>query len=454
MISFKKATAVLMLAILLVFKAQAQSGLIKEATRQFDLMSYANAIDLFEKALKKPEKIPDAQRLTVKTKLANAYRLVKDTQNAERVYREIVGSASTFNGEDSKIMMYLAQALASNGKYRESQDAFQKYMSIQSDDQRKGFLKLQSNAERLQKNANSYKIEYLNMNSGKADFSPTYYKNGMIFCSNRGEGGLAKRVFCWDNSAFLDLYFLPDLAAIGGQGASSLGGGSNKASKIQKAGRSLGNDEYTSPTANDSRTVGTYGGISISGGGSYDEVPVSPSNRFSKSLNTKYHEGPAVFTNDAKKVIFTRNNFNSGKYKVSSDGVNKLKIYTADDKSGGWANVQEVPFNSTEYSTGHPSITKDDKLVYFVSDMPGGFGGTDIYVVSYNNGSWGTPVNLGKSINTKGNEMFPFVDGNGNLYFSSDGHPGLGDLDIFYVDLKNGTPIGRVTNLDTIRARY
>jgi outer membrane protein OmpA-like peptidoglycan-associated protein len=447
MISFKKTSVTLMLVSLFILNANAQSGLIKEATRQFDMMSYANAIDLFEKALKKPEKIPDALKLSVKTKLANSYRLIKDTQNAERVYREVIGNANSFTGEDSKTVMYYAQALASNGKYRESQEAFQKYMSVQTDDQRKGFLKIQSTAEKLQKNASSYKIEYLTMNSGKADFSPTYYKNGMIFCSNRGEGGIAKRVFCWDNSAFLDLYFLPDLAAIGGQGASSLGGGSNKAGKLQKAGRTLGNDEYTSPTANDSRTVGTYGGIAIAGGGSYDEVPQSPSNRFSKDLNTKYHEGPAVFTNDAKKVIFTRNNFNNGKYKISSDGVNKLKIYTADDKTGGWANVKEVPFNSNEYSTGHPSITKDDKLVYFVSDMPGGFGGTDIYVVSYNNDSWGTPVNLGKTINTKGNEMFPYVDANNNLYFSSDGHPGLGDLDIFYVDMKNGTPIGRVRNL-------
>ncbi len=435
-----------MLASFLVINAQAQTGLIKEAGRQFDMMSYANAIELFEKALKKPDKIPDALRLGVKTKLANAYRLVKDSQNAERVYREIVGSATSLAGEDSKTYMYYAQALASNGKYRESQDAFQKYMQVQSDDQRKGFLKLQSNSERLQKNASSYKIEYLTMNSGKADFSPTYYKNGLIFCSNRGEGGIAKRVFCWDNSAFLDLYFLPELSSIGGQAASSLGGGSNGGSKIQKAGRSLGNDEYTSPTANDSKTVGTYGGIAL-GGFSNDETAQVPSNRFSKGLNTKYHEGPAVFTNDAKKVIFTRNNFNNGKFKVSSDGVNKLKIYTADDKSGGWANVQEVPFNSNEYSTGHPSITKDDKLVYFVSDMPGGFGGTDIYVVSYNNGSWGTPVNLGKTINTKGNEMFPYVDEGNNLYFSSDGHPGLGDLDLFYIDMKNGTPIGKVRNL-------
>jgi outer membrane protein OmpA-like peptidoglycan-associated protein len=449
MIRFLKSGLVLLLAIMLSIKVQAQSGLIKEANRQFDMMSYINAIELYEKAFKKADKLSDNDRQSAKIRLANAYRLIKDTQNAERVYREIVSSASGLSGDATKTYLYFAQVLASNGKYRESQEAYQKYMSVQTDDNRKEFTSLQTSAEKLQKNASSYKIEYLNMNSGKADFSPVYYKNGMVFCSNRGEGsGIAKRIFCWDNSAFLDLYYLNDMSLIGGQSAASLGGSNSGASrKVKGPGRNLGNDEYTSPTANDSRTVGTYGSIAVNNGLGYEETPLSPSERFSKTLNSKYHEGPSCFTHDGSKVIFTRNNFNNGKYKTSSDGINKLKIYTADDKNGGWANVKEVPFNSDEYSNGHPTITKDDKLVYFVSDMPGGFGGTDIYVVSYNNGEWGTPVNLGKTVNTSGNEMFPYVDDNNNLYLASDGHAGLGDLDIFWVEMKNGTPIGKVRNL-------
>jgi outer membrane protein OmpA-like peptidoglycan-associated protein len=174
---------------------------------------------------------------------------------------------------------------------------------------------------------------------------------------------------------------------------------------------------------------------------------LSESDRFSKTLNTKYHEGPACFTHLSNKIIFTRNNFNNGKYKQSADGINKLKLYTADENGGNWSNVQEIPFNSDEYSTGHPTISKDDKTVYFASDMPGGFGGTDIYSVEYNNGSWGTPRNLGKSVNSKGNEMFPFVDDNGNLYYSSDGLAGLGDLDVFFVQIQNGNAIGKPSNL-------
>src|SRR5690606_7591859 len=109
--------------------------------------------------------------------------------------------------------------------------------------------------------------------------------------------------------------------------------------------------------------------------------------------------------------------------------------------------ITELPFNSDQYSTGHPSLSADERLLFFVSDMPGGYGGTDIYVSRYEGNAWGAPVNLGDKINTPGNEMFPFVDEIGNLYFSSDGHPGLGDLDIFYVRMEGTMVKGKVTNL-------
>jgi outer membrane protein OmpA-like peptidoglycan-associated protein len=109
--------------------------------------------------------------------------------------------------------------------------------------------------------------------------------------------------------------------------------------------------------------------------------------------------------------------------------------------------VKELPFNSNDFSCGHPALSPDDSRLYFVSDMPGGFGGTDVYVVEYNNGQWGTPVNMGKEINTEGNEMFPFVDASGVLYFSSDGHEGVGGLDVFMAELKEGIAYKGVENL-------
>lgn len=446
-IHYKKSGLMALMALFWAFQTIAQSSLIKQGNRQFDLLSYSNAVELYEQALKS-KSISALDKQSALLRLAYSYRQIRDTQNAERVYQELLGEIPELQGDDLKAYLYYAQALASNGKYKESQEAYDRYMKFQTDDNRTKFSKLYTDISRLTKNAGSYKVEYLNINTGKADFSPMFYKNGLVFVSGRGEGAGIKRIFNWDKSAFLDLYYLSDLTSIGGSGSAGLGGGIEKSpKKVKGPSRYLGNDEYTASSANDSRTVGVYGGTGVNMGLGYDEVPLSESDRFSKTLNSKYHEGPATFTRDGSKVIFTRNNYNNGKYKQSSDGVNKLKIYTADDNAGSWTNVQEVPFNSDEYSVGHPALSKDDKFMVFASDMPGGFGGTDLYIVSYTAGAWGTPVNLGKEINSKGNEMFPFVDEAGNLYFSSDGHAGLGDLDIFFSEMRNGTPVGKIFNL-------
>ena len=225
------------------------------------------------------------------------------------------------------------------------------------------------------------------------------------------------------------------------------GGGSSKKSKSNSGGV-VGSDEYTMPTANDSRTIGSYGGKNISQGFGYSDKPITESDRMSGSINSKYHEGPAAFFKDGSKVLFTRNNVSSsGSAKKSSDGIIKLKLYMGEAKKDSWGNITELPFNSDEYSTGHPALSPDEKLLFFASDMPGGFGGTDIYVTRYDGTNWSAPVNLGSTINTKGNEMFPYVDEKGNLYFSSDGLPGLGELDLFFTQLDGVTQKGRVINL-------
>jgi len=447
MINLKKTGLMLVLALLVFVKTFSQS--LKDAEYEFNKMSYLNAAEMFEQVLR--GKLSDSEKLIARMKLAYAYRQIHDSQNSERVYRELISEGSQLSGDASKVYLYYAQALASNGKYKDSQEAYEKYSKVELADKRSGgFQKLYKNVESLSKNASCYKVDYLSINSDKADFSPMYYKNGLVFNSGRTEGKGLKRVFSWDNSRFLDMYFLTDISQLTAS-AAGLGGADANKSKSRNNERFVGSDEYTPPTANDSRTVGTFGGTNIYQGYGYTETPATKTQKFSKSLNTKYHEGPMTFTSNGKKVIFTRNNFNNGKFKTSSDKINKLKIYTADDKGAGqWKNIREVPFNSSEYSTGHPALTKDDKLMYFVSDMPGGFGGTDLYVVEYNEGSFGTPVNLGPEINTAGNEMFPFVDERGNLYFSSDGHAGLGDLDIFYVQLINGSKLkGKIINMGT-----
>jgi outer membrane protein OmpA-like peptidoglycan-associated protein len=449
MIVRKKIIGALVIAALLGGRVMAQDALLKTGEHHYESLSYVKAIDAFEAALKK-KGLTDQQKLAAKIKLGDSYTKIKDTQNAERVYSEIVSTNGDLSGENLAVCLKYAQVLASNGKYREAQEMYDKYTRKVEDDPRgKGFSKLYNDVSVLSKNANCYKVDYLSINTNAADFSPSYYKNGLVFVSNRHNTVGVRRVFSWNETPFLDLFFLDDISAIGGQAAGlGTGSGDIKAPRKRSSkGTSIGSDEYTAPTANDSRTIGTYGGINAMAGLGYGDRPITESERFGGSINSKYHEGPAAFFKDGSKVIFTRNNFNNGKAKRSTDGINKLKLYMGDANKDGWKNIKELPFNSDEYSTGHPALSPDEKLLFFASDMPGGFGGTDIYVSRLDGGNWSAPINLGKSVNSKGNEMFPFVDDKGNLYFSSDGHAGLGDLDIFFTQMDGTTSKGRMINL-------
>lgn len=151
-------------------------------------------------------------------------------------------------------------------------------------------------------------------------------------------------------------------------------------------------------------------------------------------VNTVRHEGPLTISPDGKTMYFTRNNYmNNRNGKKDKQGVNHLKIYKATLQNGSWEDIEELPFNNNSYSVGHPSLSADGKTLYFASEAPGGQGGSDLYKVSVENGTFGTPVNLGPQVNTPGNEVFPFAAKNGNLYFSSDGHKGYGLLDVFVV---------------------
>ena len=421
-------------------QAKAQSA-SSQANRLFEQMAYSQAAELYEKALKVNPK--DSSKREILTRLAYSYRQIRDTQNAERVYRILSGDVNSTANDH----LYFAQSLASNAKYDEAKDVYEKYAKAQADDSRgTEFAKTYSKVGKLSKNASSYSIEYLDINTNRAEFSPTYYKKGLMFVSARNESVITKRVYSWNQTPFLDLYELPDLSAIGVGKTSKLGGSAAKTPQPKAVSYNVGNDYYTGPTANDSKIVGTYGNGNSKTVETLQDAAI-PSKNVGKSLNSKYHEGPVTFFKDGTKILFTRNNFSAGKYGQSKEGINKIKLYSAELAGNDWKNIKELPFNSNEYSTGHPSLTKDDKLLYFVSDMPGGLGGTDIYVAKYDNGNWSPPLNLGPAINTKGNEMFPFVDEKGDLYFASDGHAGLGDLDIFYAKLIDGVMAKKAQNL-------
>ena len=220
-----------------------------------------------------------------------------------------------------------------------------------------------------------YTIMPAPFNSDQLDFSPSYNKNEIVFVSNRRKSTFYKNIFAWDESNYLDLY-------------------------------------TTQP------------------GGKVIKIP--------GNINTKYHEGPITFNINQDMAIFTRTNYFHSRFRKSKDGTKKLKLFSAKFKNESWGDIAPLPFNNDQYSVGHPAFNKQNDKLYFVSDMPGGFGGTDIYVVDYQNGKWGIPVNMGRPINSEGNEMFTYMDASDNLYFASDGLAGLGGLDVFCAKNNNG----------------
>ena len=159
---------------------------------------------------------------------------------------------------------------------------------------------------------------------------------------------------------------------------------------------------------------------------------------FSNSINSKLHESNAVFTKDGKTMYFTRNNYINGKKGKDKNKITHLKIYKAELLNGSWSNIIELPFNSDNYSTEHPALSTDEKQLYFASDMPGSIGSFDLFVVNINDdGTYSSPKNLGATINTKHREQFPFISSANNLYFASDGHFGMGGLDIFKSEIRD-----------------
>jgi len=168
-----------------------------------------------------------------------------------------------------------------------------------------------------------------------------------------------------------------------------------------------------------------------------EDGEITNAKKLNKKVNTKYHEADVVYTNDLQTVYFTRDNYYDKDLRKDGEGMTNLAMFKADVVAPGeWANVVEMPFNNPNYSVGHPALSPDNKTLYFVSDIPGGYGQTDIFKVSVNgDGTYGSPVNLGAQVNTAGREMFPFMADNNVLYYSSDRAGGMGNLDIYAVRL-------------------
>jgi outer membrane protein OmpA-like peptidoglycan-associated protein len=435
-------TITLATALLSHVSAQQTNPLLNDAMRHFELRSFPTAIQKFESLLKDgASTLSEADKLAILLKLGSSYKQAKDGENAERVFRQAFASSSELMGDNTKSYLQFAQVLAENGKFKESQDYYDKFGTSQVVESQEvnsfkaiSTPKVSQDVGALTNLKGNYKVDFLDFNTSNPEFSPMYYRDGIVYCSGKGKGTSLLN----DKGGYLDLFYLNDLSRVQGLGSD---GTAKKPKRISSGGvKSLGNDYYSRPTANDSKTLNFFGGS--------DEAvinkvkgQIAESEIFSKTLNTKFHEGPATFNKDFTQIIFTRNNYNAGEKGVSEDNEMKLKLYSAENINGGWGEATELPFNDDEYSTAHPSWSKDGRFLYFASDREGGQGGMDIWVVEYKNGNWGEPKNLGKDVNSKGVEVFPFVDEKGHLYYSSDGFGGEGGLDLFYAEMKNGSAV-------------
>ena len=351
------------------YKSNAQGLREKSANNKFDKYHYRDALDQNLALIKR-----DSSNLDIQEKIAICYWKLNDSKNAEIWFAKVVKAWKI----ESEYKLLYAEALAENKKYAEAKKWYLEYAKERPKDSRGDlFANAYSHVNYFYLDSSSYQISIAPFNSDQLDFSPVYCNDGIVFCSNRKTSSLIRNTFAWDNTNYLDLYYLQN--------------GSTKPKRLKG------------------------------------------------DINSKYHEGPITFNRTKDTAIFTRNNFYKHKLGQDTAGTHKLKLYMAVKRNKKWKVVGGLPFNSNNYSVGHPCFSADYKKLYFVSDAPGGYGGTDIYVVDYHNGIWGKPANLGKNINTEGNEMFPYIDSLNVLYFASDGLPGLGGLDIFSSKLVDTT---------------
>ena len=404
---------------------------LTKATVEFKSLRYNSTIKELSPILK-----ADTGNIKAQEMIAYSYKMTKNYIEAMYWYEKLIRQPAA----KSEWFLYYAEALANNQQYEQSEALYRKYYALIPSDKRAAAFSA-SNANQFNKNIGNWKIGFTNLNSQGSDYSPIYYKDGLVFTSNRSSKRFARRIFQWDDTPFSNLYTIPTLKEIKIINVDSLmSAAGNKRDKNYRF-----NDDDTAPTSNDTKTIGNYNSTL-----ERDTIALLLEKGLRLSflkgaLNSKFHDGSAAIFPDGA-IIFTRNNYYKGTTRTSSDGVNKLKMYTVSGPDLG--RITEFPYNSDEYSTGHPALNKDGTILIFASDKPGGYGGSDLYYcVRSGNGQWTRPVNLGKKVNTEGNELFPFLDKNDHLYFASTGHVGLGGLDIFEVQLKEMRPVGEIKNM-------
>lgn len=303
--------------------------------------------------------------------LADSYYNIFSTVEAEEFYAKVLE-----NSEDSEYMYRYSQMLKANGKYDQSNEWMGKFSAKVPEDNRAiAFRKNPTYINKILDKGQRFNIQNADFNSEYSDFGGSLQGRQLYFTSARNT---SRKSYGWNDQPFLDIYTV----------AKNEDGTYNKA-----------------------KTVG------------------SP-------VNSKYHDADVSFSPDGKTVYFSRESFFENSFEKSkSNKLGVVHLFKATKDGLKWSNVEGFSINNSKYSLKNPSVSADGKFLYYASDMPGGFGGFDLYRSAITDEGLGTPENLGQKVNTEGQEMFPFMSSNGTLYFSSNGHLGMGGLDIFFTKL-------------------
>ena len=365
-------------------KAQVKQDL-NRADMYFDRAFYSEAIPLYERVAKK------MRNETIVKNLGDCYYNTNNMGKASRVYKNLIENYG--DKIDDEYYFKYAHTLKSINNYEEANKILRElYTRKNHEEALKKFEASIIYLENIKAIGNRYTIENLGINTENSEFGAIRHNDKLVFAASKKGDNFLDKVYRWDSQYYLDLYEAPIVNI-------HLGLGDSIAKSL-------------------------------------------PGN-----INTKLHEANAVFTKDGNTIYFTSNNYLKGKRKKDENEITHLQLYKAELIDGEWKNITSLHFNGITYSNEHPALSPDEKTLYFASDMPGGYGSFDIYSATINNdGSFGNPQNLGETINTSKKEQFPFISKDNKLYFSSNGHPGFGSLDVF-VSTINGSEFSQPDNV-------
>ncbi|UWY27435.1 OmpA family protein [Flavobacterium sp. TR2] len=363
--------------------ATAQKALLEKAEKEYNNYAYADAINIYEKLAAKG--VEDEKMFQ---RLGNAYYFNAELPKAALWYDRLF--ALNPNQEPEYLYRY-AQCLKSAADYAKADKILEQFNKKNATDSRGILFENNRNyLEQIQMSSGRFEISPASVNSESSDFGSAFLGNNLVFSSARQIDSKDGKTFKWTNKNFTNLYIAP-----------------------------------INPDASTGSPI-----------------------LLIKEINSKFNESTPVFTKDGKTMYFTRNNYLDGKRGKDDKNITLLKLYKASLIDGKWTNIVELPFNSDKYSTAHPALSLDDKKLYFASDMPGTLGQSDLFCVLIRpDGSYGKPENLGPQINTEGRETFPFISDDNELYFATDGRPGLGGLDVVVSKILENGSFDQVQNI-------